>query len=113
MKKSLLAALALAMFAASLLSSDQVVVSSTTKVVEVEVTKEWRTITFTLDPDTHEVSVRAYYERVVREDGVVKKRDGIRETTLQWAAATNIAPALIAVREQFNAALPTVLADTH
>jgi hypothetical protein len=110
MKKVIVSIISLIAFAASLFSADGILVSQTSKTVAIEVAREWRTITFTLDPTTREVSVNAFYEEVAREDGVVKKRTGIREENLPWAAATNIAPALIDVRSQFNSALPAVLA---
>jgi predicted metal-dependent RNase len=92
--------------------TDAIVVSTTTKTVVETVTKEWRIITFVADPDTGEVDVTAVYESVVRVDGKPGKREMIREKKLPWSAAIQIAPALVQVREQLTAAMPTILTNT-
>lgn len=67
---------------------------------------------FIADPGTGEIRVVAAYESVTRVDGVPKERIPIREVSIPWANATNIAPALAIVREQFKAAMPTILTNT-
>jgi len=54
----------------------------------------------------------AVYESVVRVDGQLKSRHLLREASIPWSQATNIAPALVLVREQFRAAMPTILTNT-
>ena len=93
-------------------ATDGIVVSSSVKTVSVEVKDEWRTILFVSEPKTGEISVNATYERVTREGGEVKSRNIIREVSIPWNEATNIASALVLVREQFKAAMPTILTNT-
>lgn len=91
---------------------DAITVSSTTRTVTEVKTKEWRRIQFNADPATGEVSVSALYEEVIRVDGKPVGFTEIRSVNLPWSQATNIAPALVLVREQFKAAMPTILTNT-
>jgi len=88
---------------------DAIVVSTTTKTVVETETKEWRTIQFIANQDTGEVAVAAVYEAVVRVDGQLKSRRIIRESLITWAQAIQIAPSLVHVRAEMNAAMPVIL----
>jgi hypothetical protein len=88
---------------------DAIVVSTTTKTVVETETKEWRTIQFIANQDTGEVAVAAVYEAVVRVDGQLKSRRVIRESLITWAQAIQIAPSLVQVRTEMNAAMPVIL----
>jgi hypothetical protein len=97
--------------AATEVPQDAILVSSATKTIVETETKEWRTIQFTADPASGEIAVMAVYESVVRVDGQLKSRQLLREASIPWSQATNIAPALVLVREQFKAAMPTILTN--
>jgi hypothetical protein len=104
-------------FAASLFASievpqDAMVVSTETKTVVETTTREWRRIEFEASPATGDVTVKASYEEVVRVGGQVKSARQIREAFIPWSQATNIAPALVLVREQFKSAMPMILTNT-
>ena len=88
---------------------DAIVVSTTTKTVVETETKEWRTIQFIANQDTGDVAVAAVYEAVVRVDGQLKSRRVIRESLITWAQAIQIAPSLVQVRAELNAAMPVIL----
>lgn len=92
--------------------TDAIVVSTETKSIIQTTTKEWRKIEFEANRETGDIQVRAVYEEVVRVDGNVKSASVIREAFLPWNQATNIAPALVLVREQFKAAMPLILTNT-
>jgi hypothetical protein len=98
--------------AAAEVPQDAILISSTTKTIVETETKEWRTIQFTADPISGEISVMVVYESVVRVDGHLKSRQLLREASVPWSQATNISPALVLVREQFKAAMPTILTNT-
>jgi hypothetical protein len=89
--------------------SDAIVVSTTTKTVVETETKEWRTIQFIANQDTGNVMVAAVYEAVVRIDGQLKSRQVIRESLITWEQAIQIAPSLVQVRAELNAAMPVIL----
>lgn len=109
---SLAAFSAIAVCIGQSIPSDALVVSSETKSVVETKTKEWRRIEFEASRSTGEIQVRAVYEEVVRVDGEVKEASVIREAFIPWNQATNIAPALVQVREQFKAAMPIILTNT-
>jgi hypothetical protein len=88
---------------------DAIVVSTTTKTVVETETREWRTIQFIANQDTGDVAVAAMYESVVRVDGQLKSRKVIRESLITWEQAIQIAPSLVQVRAELNAAMPLIL----
>jgi hypothetical protein len=88
---------------------DAIVVSTTTKTVVETETREWRTIQFIANQDNGEVAVAAVYESVVRVDGQLKSRNVIRESLITWEHAVQIAPSLVQVRAELNAAMPVIL----
>ena len=90
---------------------DAIVVSTTTKTVVETETREWRTIQFIANQDTGEVAVAAVYESVVRVDGHLKSRNVIRESLITWEQAIQIAPSLVQVRAELNAAMPAILGN--
>ena len=91
---------------------DAITVSSTIRTVTEVKTREWRRIQFNADPATGDVSVSAIYEEVLRVDGKPVGFTEIRTVSIPWSQATNIAPALVLVREQFKAAMPLILTNT-
>ena len=91
---------------------DAITISSTTRTVTELKTREWRRIQFNADPATGDVTVSAAYEEVLRVDGKPVGFTEIRSVSIPWTQATNIAPALALVREQFRAAMPTILTNT-
>ena len=88
---------------------DAIVVSTATKTVVETETREWRTIQFIANQDTGNVMVAAVYEAVVRIDGQLKSRRIIRESLITWEQAIQIAPSLVQVRAEMNAAMPVIL----
>jgi len=90
---------------------DAIVISSEEKTVQTTITQEWRSITFVANSQTGEINVRAVYELVARTDGVPTSATPIRDVEIPWAQATNIAPALVLVREQFRLAMSTILTN--
>lgn len=91
---------------------DAITVSSTTRTVTEVKTREWRRIQFNADPSTGEISVSALYEEVIRVDGKPIGFTEIRTVTIPWTQATNIAPSLVQVREQFKVAMPLILTNS-
>ena len=110
MKKLILALACLA--CVGQVPEDAITVSSTTRTVTEIKTKEWRRIQFNANPETGDISVTALYEEVLRVDGKPVGFTEIRTVSIPWSQATNIAPALVQVREQFKAAMPTILTNT-
>ena len=90
---------------------DAIVVSTTTKTVVETETRERRTIQFIANQDTGEVAVADVYESVVRVDGHLKSRNVIRESLITWEQAIQIAPSLVQVRAELNAAMPAILGN--
>ena len=90
---------------------DAIIVSTTTKTVVETETKEWRTIQFIANQETGEVAVAAVYESVIRVDGQLKSRNVIRESLITWEQAIQIAPSLVQVRAELNAAMPVILGN--
>jgi hypothetical protein len=90
---------------------DAIIVSTTTKTVVETETKEWRTIQFIANQETGDVAVAALYEAVVRVDGALKSRRTLKEALVPWEEAVQIAPSLVNVRAELNAAMPALLAD--
>lgn len=111
MKQKLTAAILLFGAIALAQNTDSVVVSTQTKTVTETESIEWRTISFLSDQFSGSINVRAVYERVTRSDGVPVKSSVVRDVEIPWSQATNIAPALVLVREQFKAAMPTILTN--
>jgi hypothetical protein len=103
---------AIAVCLSDTIPQDAIVVSSEIKTVIETTTREWRRIEFEASPATGEVTVKASYEEVVRVGGEVKSARQIREAFIPWSQATNIAPALVLVREQFKAAMPLILTNS-
>jgi hypothetical protein len=93
-------------------NQDALLISTAQRTVTETESYEWRTITFYADPVTGAVNVRAVYEKVNRTDGVPSKSEVVRDVQIPWSQATNIAPALVLVREQFRTAMPTILTNT-
>lgn len=110
MKPLILFALAVACVAQ--VPDDAITVSSTIRTVTEVKTREWRRIQFNADPATGDISVSALYEEVLRVDGKPVGFTEIRTVSIPWSQATNIAPALVLVREQFKAAMPTILTNS-
>lgn len=110
MKKLNILLFTCAVVAIAQVPTDSILVSESTKTVVETETKEWRTIVFTAG-DNGDVSVRAVYERVKRVDGKLASAEQLREVTIPWSQATNIAPALVLVREQFKLAMSTILTN--
>ena len=79
------------------------------------VTQEPRRIVFDFDPLTGSISVTGNYEQVTRDtgaDGVVTvvNRVGIKQATIPWSDAVAISPSLAEVKQEFDTALPGILA---
>lgn len=112
--KKILTLLSMAVFCTAETPSDAIVVSETKHTVtftEVK-TQEWRQYRFVADPNTGDIALHATYEEVVRTDGKLTSAVEIRSVTVPWHDVTNIAPALILVREQLRIALPTILTNS-
>lgn len=112
MKKTTLVSFCLVAALALAQSADSILVSSVEKTVTETVSKEWRMIRFDASRSTGEIAVTAVYEKVLRVDGEAKSYEVIREVTIPWSQATNISSALVLVRDQFGAAMSTILTNT-
>jgi len=104
-----------AALAATAMLADGLLVSSTSKTVTETITDELRQATIDVNRVSGAITVTVNYERVVRSvDGDtinVLSATALKQSTVPWDTATNLIPALGAMRTQLQAALPTLLSN--